>query len=298
MSKTGLWIIAGVAIASLLYLVYLSMTLDAPTGTTTVVIQPPVTQSVAVEPEPVSRQISLPQNQLQPEPTPPPVATLDVVIASPPVAVEIEPEPEPVIEASDVPVVRLPTLNDSDQFVFSGLQNLSNAAALVPLLASEQLIRKLVVFVDNISRGEFPQTGLPYLSMEQEMQVRTIDENLFEIDEVAYSRFDLVTDIFVAIDTEQAMSFYRVLYPLFQQAYAEIGFRDVNFDDTLRRAITNVLSTADVEGPFQLVKPSVMYLYADASIENLQEVHKQLIRIGPENTEQLKAKLRQILIQL
>jgi hypothetical protein len=39
-------------------------------------------------------------------------------------------------------------------------------------------------------------------------------------------------------------------------------------------------------------------LYADASIENLQEVHKQLIRIGPENTEQLKAKLRQILIQL
>jgi hypothetical protein len=85
---------------------------------------------------------------------------------------------------------------------------------------------------------------------------------------------------------------------LFQQAYAEIGFRDVNFDDTLRRAITNVLSTADVEGPFQLVKPSVMYLYADASIENLQEVHKQLIRIGPENTEKLKAKLRQILIQL
>ena len=298
MSKTGLGIIAGIAIISLLYLVYLAMTFEAPAGTTTVVIPPPAIQPVVEEPEPISRQISLPQNQLQPEPAPPPVAATDVVIQPPPVEVAIEPEPEPVIEVPDIPVVQLPTLNNSDDFVFRRIRDFTNAAALIPLLASDQLIRKIVVFVDNISRGEFPQTGLPYQSIEEEMQVRAIDENLFEMDEAAYSRFDVVTDIIVAIDTDQAMSLYRVLSPLFQQAYAEIGFRDVNFDDTLRRAITNVLSTTDNEGPFQLVKPAVMYLYADASIENLQEVHKQLIRIGPDNTEKLKAKLRQIMIQL
>ena len=48
-----------------------------------------------------------------------------------------------------------------------------------------------------------------------------------------------------------------------------------------------------MEGPYQLVRPSIMYLYADTSIENLQEVHKQLIRIGPDNTILLKAKLRE-----
>ena len=94
------------------------------------------------------------------------------------------------------------------------------------------------------------------------------------------------------------MAFYRTLSPLFQQAYAEIGFRNVSFDATLRSAITTVLRTTDVEGPYQLVKPSVMLLYADASIENLQEVHKQLIRIGPENTAKLKDKLQQFLLQL
>ena len=37
----------------------------------------------------------------------------------------------------------------------------------------------------------------------------------------------------------------------------------------------------------------VMYLYADASIENLQEVHKLLIRMGPDNAAKIKAKLRE-----
>ena len=54
-----------------------------------------------------------------------------------------------------------------------------------------------------------------------------------------------------------------------------------------------VLAAEEVEGPYQLVKPSVMFLHADASIENLQEVHKLLIRIGPENASKIKAKLRE-----
>jgi hypothetical protein len=99
-------------------------------------------------------------------------------------------------------------------------------------------------------------------------------------------------DTFTSLDTDAAYALYRLLSPLFQQAYAEIGFRDRSFDDTLRSAISNVLRAEEIEGPFQLVKPSVMYLYADASIENLQEVHKLLIRMGPENTAKIKAKLQ------
>jgi len=114
----------------------------------------------------------------------------------------------------------------------------------------------------------------------------------------SHARFDQVIDTFIAIDSDAAMGFYRMLSPLFQQAYAEIGFREVSFDETLRDAINIVLRTSHIDGPYQLVKPSVMFLYADASIENLQEVHKQLIRIGPNNAAQLKVKLRQFLTQL
>jgi hypothetical protein len=288
MSKFGLWAIAAIAMLTLLYLVYLAATFEAPTGTTTVIVPASAVQTVQ-EPPPVFVQPSLPQKRLQAPPEPPAVAA-EPVIEEAPEEVEIT---VAVADEADSTVVQLPTLNDSDEFVFEGLRTLHNSAALLDILTDEQLIRSLVVFVDNISRGEFPQTGLPYRRMQQEMQVRNIDDNLYVMDQSAHARFDQLVDIFVAIDTDQAMALYRTLSPLFQQAYAEIGFRNVNFDDTLRSAINIVLHSPNIDGPYQLVKPSVMYLYADASIENLEEVQKLLIRVGPDNTEKLKTKLRE-----
>ncbi len=287
MSKSGLWAIAAIAVLTLLYLLYLAATFEAPTGTTTIIVPATVTQTEQ-EPAPVI-QPSFAQTRLQPPAEPAPVAATPVIDEAPD-EVEI---PEAAIEEVESAVVQLPSLNNSDEFVFKGLRSLQNGAALISVLANEQLVRSLVVFVDNISRDEFPQTGLPYRRIEQDMQVSNIDDNLFVMDESAHARFDEIVDIFVSIDADQAMILYRTLSPLFQQAYAEIGFRNVNFDDKLRAAINIVLRSPYTEGPYQLVKPSLMYLYADATIENLEEAHKLLIRIGPENTAKVKAKLRQ-----
>ena len=167
------------------------------------------------------------------------------------------------------------------------------SAAVIDFLVSDQIVRKFVALVENISRGEYPQTGVPYQPIGTDMQVRNIDDNLFVMNEVSYDRFNEVVETFTALDTDASYALYRFLSPLFQQAYAEIGFRNQSFDDTLRSAINAVLAAEEVEGPYQLVKPSVMFLHADASIENLQEVHKLLIRMGPENASKIKAKLRE-----
>lgn len=295
MSKAGLWAIAGIAVLTLLYLVYLAATFETPEGTTTVIV-PARSEVVVAEPTPTPTiRPSLPQTRLQPVPEPPAPAAAEPIIVAAPTEVE---QPEPEVEEPASEVIQLPSLNDSDAFVFEGLRAFQNGAALIRLLASEQLVRGFVILVDNISRGEFPQTGLPYRPLGQEMPTSNIDDNLFVMDESAFARFDQLIDTFISVDTDQAMSLYRLLSPLFQQAYAEIGNRNINFDDTLRTAIRNVIRTSDVEGPFQLVKPSVMFLYADASIENLQDVNKQLIRLGPENADKLKTKLREFASQL
>ena len=307
MTKSGLLVIAAVAILTLLSLVYFALTLDSPEGTTTLVIEPPfsiVENSSAPSPSPApSTQPNspLPQILLQPQQVPAPVAISEPEIATLPEEVEQEElalEPEPELNEDESNDIDLPTLTDSDPFVFGTLQTLQNGMALVDALAEDQIVRKFVVFVENISRGEFPQTGLPYKGLGQEMPVSEIDDNLFVMDQVAHSRFDQVVRTFVETDTDSAVIIYQMLSPLFQQAYAEIGFRNVSFDETLRAAINNVLRTANMEGPYQLVKPSVMYLYADSSVENLAEVHKQLLRIGPDNTSALKAKLREFLTKL
>lgn len=299
MKKSGFLIIAGVAIVSLAALVWLSLGFDEPTGATSRVIELPVPVAAEPEPAPAPRVISPPGQ---------PAVT----------AVEPAEEPEPIVEVPARPIVEsdaeadvepgpaspeeleavLPGLNDSDGFVRERIQALRAGAAMLSLIADDQLIRKFVVFIENISRHEFPQTDLPYRSIGVEMPVRELDRNLFLMEDDAHTRFDGFIDAMTAVDTEQAYALYRLLRPLFQQAYAEIGYRGRDFDDALRLAINNVLQATDVEGPFQLVKPSVMYLFADSELENADAVGKQLIRIGPRNSTRLMAKLAEFVVLL
>ncbi|MFT6095097.1 MAG: hypothetical protein ACJA2Q_003007 [Pseudohongiellaceae bacterium] len=295
MPKLGIWAVVAVAVSTMLYLIYMALTFEAPQGTTTVIIAPPV-QAQATLPSSNPERSALPQSIFRPEPTPPVIAAAEPEIVDLPIEIEI-PKAQPQLAVTGS-AVRIPSLNASDSFVFENIRALQNGIELVSYLVNDQIVRKFVVFVENISRGEFPQNGLPYRSMQTEMAVRNIDENLFVMDESAYVRFDQIVSTFIDVDTDAAISLYKMLSPLFQQAYAEIGFRNVSFDDTLRLAISNVLQANELDGPFQLVKPSVMYLYADTGIENLQAVHKQLIRIGPRNTEKLRTKLLEFSSQL
>lgn len=296
MGAKSFLLIAVFAMSTLLYLVYLGATYEPPEGTTTIVIPPPESQRVQAEPEtsqPIQRQPAGPQpaapavetpaagepEQQAAAPGPP-----DEVVAEPVTEAEVEPAP-----------VELPSLNASDAFIAEQVQQLADGAALLRQVTDEQLIRRTVVLVDNLSRNQLPQNNLPYRNVPGEFPVRNLDDNLFQLDPAGYRRFDQAVNALVAIDTEQAMNLYRLARPLFQQAYAELGYGDENFDNALRRAIRNVLDTDDVGGNLQLVKPSVMYLYADSEIESMSDIQKQMIRIGPENREKLKAKLRQIL---
>jgi len=277
MSKAGIWSIAAIAVCTFLYLVYLAVAFEPPRGTTTVILPTPAAEIEVIEPRPVPTRIT--------PSTPAAAASVEVE----PIVVDVVEVEAPVAEAA----VDLPRLNDSDSFVAEKISELSSGTSLLSYLVDEQLVRRAVVLVENISRGQYPQTALPYKPIVEEMQVSSDDGRLFTMEATSYTRFDAAVAAFVALDTEQTVGLYRLLSPLLQQAYAEIGFRDAEFEQALIKAIDAVLSAPEIEGPFQLVKPSVMYLYADTRLEELANMNKQLIRLGPENSARLKAKLRE-----
>ena len=277
MSKAGIWSIAAIAVCTFLYLVYLAVAFEPPRGTTTVILPTPAAEIEVIEPRPVPTRIT-PST---------PVAAASVEVE--PIVVDVVEVEAPVAEAA----VDLPRLNDSDSFVAKKISELSSGTSLLGYLVDEQLVRRAVVLVENISRGQYPQTALPYKPIVEDMQVSSDDGRLFTMEAASYTRFDAAVAAFVALDTEQTVGLYRLLSPLLQQAYAEIGFRDAEFEQALIKAIDAVLSAPEIEGPFQLVKPSVMYLYADTRLEELANMNKQLIRLGPENSARLKAKLRE-----
>ena len=57
------------------------------------------------------------------------------------------------------------------------------------------------------------------------------------------------------------------------------------------QVIDVLLATPQISGPIDLVRPNVMYTYADPTLEARPAGQKLLIRMGPENAAVIKAKL-------
>ena len=96
------------------------------------------------------------------------------------------------------------------------------------------------------------------------------------------------------LDAKQLGALYIHYYPLFQQSYQNLGYPNGYFNDRLVEVIDNLLATPEPKGPIELVRPNVMYTYADPALESRSAGQKLLIRMGPENAKAIKAKLTEL----
>jgi hypothetical protein len=194
---------------------------------------------------------------------------------------------EPVAAAS------LPSLDDADKAVEDELAGLVGRAPLDQFLIPGRFIRRVVATVDNLPRSKAPQNMWPakpaggrFVTTGEKGDVFLSPEN--------YRRYDPALRFMEAVDTGKLVALYVRFYPLFQQAYTELGYPNKYFNDRLVEVIDHLLATPEAKGPIKLRKPWVMYEFADPALEARSAGQKTLIRMGPENAARVKAKLRAI----
>jgi hypothetical protein len=120
------------------------------------------------------------------------------------------------------------------------------------------------------------------------------DEQSATIDPANYQRYAPYVHLLQSLNTEQFTTAYFHYYPLFQQAYEGLGYPNGYFNDRLVAAIDDALAAPDVRGPVALVRPNVMYQYADPKIESLSSGQRLMVRLGPDNEAAVKAKLLEL----
>lgn len=186
----------------------------------------------------------------------------------------------------------VPALDASDEFVRALVRQLSSHPALVSWLASDQLVRALTVTVDKVAIGSSPAKEMravgptsPYLT--------TGSGETLRADPRGYARYDTFANVVDSIDTEGAARAYRRLRPLFQEAFDELGYTNLTFDDRLALALGRLLDTPVPEGDVMLRASSVTLQYADPELEALAPAQKHLLRMGPRNMRLVQHKLRE-----
>jgi hypothetical protein len=115
----------------------------------------------------------------------------------------------------------------------------------------------------------------------------------FTTSEANHGRYTPYVELFEAMDTGEAMAAYQQYQPLFQEAFAQLGYGAVRFEDRLVEVIDELLATPDVSEPLQLKKPEAFYLFVDEDLEALSAGQKILVRMGPDNASRVKSKLRE-----
>jgi Protein of unknown function (DUF3014) len=216
-------------------------------------------------------------------PAPPPVA----VVAPPTVQQRVapgEPAPGPQHRVQEVPTATQMTLGDSDAALLEEISRLSIGHGLMQWLLPSQVVRHIVATVDALPRRQVPVQVLPTRPVPGSFMVAQHGDETV-IGSKNGERYLPYVRLLASIDPQAAASLYRRFYPLFQQAYRELGYPTGYFNDRLVEAIDDVLATPDVPSPLRVEAPSAMWRYVDPDLEALSAGQKILLRMGQPNAQ-------------
>ena len=225
-------------------------------------------------------------------------------VPAPPAAVEPPHPPVQAPQAATEPAVRnpvpettdtkpLPPLKESDPDVRESLVGLFGARAISQFLVPDNVVRHIVVTVDNLPRRKVAIELRP-VKPTPGATVTVTQGDITTLGSANYERYASLIKVVQSTDTKTLTNVYFKLYPLFQQSYEDLGYPGQYFNDRLVEVIDDMLKTPDVQGPIQLTQPKVFYEYADPKLEALSAGQKLMLRMGPANEAIMKAKLREV----
>ncbi len=233
-----------------------------------------------------------------------PAAPLEAAAVATPGTPAVEHPLEALEDTEDAaPPVPLPELEASDADVTARLSQLMGRKNVLTFLQLDGFVRRVVATVDNLPRSQASPTRWPVVPTPQRFSTLKGPDGVERIHPDNTRRYAPFVKLVESVGTGQAVAVYRGLYPLFQQAYEELGFPGRYFNDRLVQVLDHLIDTpvpagslevtlVDVKGSVASLRPWVRYELADPALESMSAGRKMLMRLGPDQQRRMQAKLR------
>lgn len=231
---------------------------------------------------------------MQPEEAGPPTAEMAAPAPSRSAAAPIQ---HPIAQVQAAPAgastAPLPALDQSDDDVLAALQRLAGDNELSLLLVRPQIINRIVASIDAMpgrSLGGIMMPARPpkgaFVTGEMDGQTVIGDANA--------ARYAPYMAIVEQVDPQALVAWYVHAYPLFQQAYENLGYPHGYFNDRLIVVIDNLLAAPEPAAPPALLPSKGQYVFADPALEARSAGQRLLLRTGAANEAKIKERLRTI----
>ncbi|WP_019305393.1 DUF3014 domain-containing protein [Xanthomonas oryzae] len=174
------------------------------------------------------------------------------------VAAAVKPQPasneprHPVPAASaDAADAAIPALAQSDGAAWQALLPLVQDDAALSIVLRKHLIERVVMMIDNLTQPSISRRSLVLQPMPGELQVSSAGDHQV-IDQANAARYAPYVAAFTSVDAQAMTRSYVRFYPLFQQAYADLGAPDRYFNDRVIDVIDHLLRTPEPKQPIEL----------------------------------------------
>ena len=188
-------------------------------------------------------------------------------------------------------------LDTSDLTVEEEISSQFNTPLWLEWFGGKHIIRKTVAFIDNASRGDIARKvlSLPVpnqsLGLSKNEQSRYLNDNDF-------AQYDKYINLVKALDLDVVQRMFVQFKPMLEQAYAELGNPNKTFDQALSDSFELMLDTPDINTPLMIQRIEGRTMFTDDDLENLKDVQKLLIRIGPKNRAAIKDRIEMLKVTL
>jgi Protein of unknown function (DUF3014) len=199
-----------------------------------------------------------------------------------------------VVPPDSAPVRPLPPVDQMDTFLRALLGTLSSSPELAWWLTTDDLIRQMANGIDRIANGASPASELAGLKPKSGFAV-TERRKTISIDPASYRRYDSLAALVSSLDARAVADAYQTIRPRLDEAYRQLGRSEAGIDTAVAAALQRLIDTPQPEEPIRLAHGAgASYVFADASLERLSPIQKQLIRMGPENLRRIRTRLTEI----
>ena len=185
--------------------------------------------------------------------------------------------------------IKLPSLRESDGFVRDEISDWGLPRLWID---NDSLIARYTALIASVSRGELPRRQLGFLLPKGQFKVLRDGEKTFASPE-NYRRFDGFVDLIEQIPVGQLARLLREIDPLVRISLRQLGLSE-SPESILLGAFDRVLAAPKAPSRIELVQSTVVFEFADSTLELLPEFEKQLIRMGPRNLERLQNYIRKL----
>jgi hypothetical protein len=221
-----------------------------------------------------------------------------------PVEIEMVPAPEPEPLVEEVVVVEeavLPELppeptvteETADAYARETIESVNGGKALAQFVAGDYIVERAVAIVDALRRGEVPYKLLPVGRPSKPFPIS--DDGLrVTMDSSGFSRYDVFTQWVNGIDVLAIVELLNEYEQIATEALSRMGVGDFDIRSAVLAATTEILATPIAPESAELMKREANWVYMDPELEALSSLQKQVLRVGPKNSQIIQEKAREL----